>query len=173
MMTLSSGWHTKYITSSLLAFLFMPSTAGFASTPSSLPDNTERQITSTGQAQPKASDSLLAKPGKDTDHSTLEYPENPAPRTSFANGQSSQSDALQTAPQPLIQPTSNVPVGTAAAPQEKPAGATATRPAGAVIAPAKQRRARFILIRVGVIAGAAVAIGTVVLLSSASPSRSH
>ena len=173
MMTLSSGWHTKYITSSLLAFLFMPSTAGFASTPSSLPDNTERQITSTGQAQPKASDSLLAKPGKNTAHSTLEYPENPAPRTSFANGQSSQSDAPQSAPQTLNQPTSNVPVGTAAAPQEKPAGATATRPAGAVIAPAKQRRARFILIRVGVIAGAAVAIGTVVLLSSASPSRSH
>jgi hypothetical protein len=39
------------------------------------------------------------------------------------------------------------------------------------MAPAKQRRTRTILIRVGLIAGAAVAIGTVVALSKTSPSR--
>jgi hypothetical protein len=63
------------------------------------------------------------------------------------------------------------PVGTAAAPYEKNTGVAASRPAGAVIAPAKQRRARSILIRFAVIAGAAVAIGTAVALSRASPSR--
>jgi hypothetical protein len=63
------------------------------------------------------------------------------------------------------------PVGTAAAPLEKPSGVTASRPAGAVIAPAKQRRARAILIRVSIVVGAAVAVGTVVALSHASPSR--
>jgi|SRR5580658_1945089 hypothetical protein len=63
------------------------------------------------------------------------------------------------------------PVGTAAAPLEKGTGVAATRPAGAVIAPAKQRRARSILIRVGVVVGAAVAVGVVVGLSKASSSR--
>jgi hypothetical protein len=63
------------------------------------------------------------------------------------------------------------PVGTAAAPPESTAGITASRPAGAVIAPAKQRRARAILIRVGLIVGAGVALGTVLALTHATPSR--
>jgi len=63
------------------------------------------------------------------------------------------------------------PVGTAAAPLERPLGVTASRPAGAVIAPAKQRRARAILIRVSIVVGEAIAVGTVVALSRASPSR--
>jgi hypothetical protein len=65
------------------------------------------------------------------------------------------------------------PVGTAAAPYEKGIGVAASRPAGAVIAPAKQRRTRSILIRVGLIVAAGVAIGTVVALSNASPSTAH
>jgi hypothetical protein len=76
-----------------------------------------------------------------------------------------QSSAVQS------QSGTQAPVGTAVAPYEKPIGVAASRPAGAVIAPAKQRRARSILIRVGVVVGAAVAIGTVVALSRASPSR--
>jgi hypothetical protein len=63
------------------------------------------------------------------------------------------------------------PVGTAAAPYEKTEGIPASRPAGAVLAPAKQRRTRSFLIKVGIIVGAAVAIGTVVALSKGSPSR--
>lgn len=63
------------------------------------------------------------------------------------------------------------PVGTAAAPVAKPTGIAASRPAGAVIAPAKQRRVRSIVIRVGIIVGAAVAVGTVVALSRSSSSR--
>jgi hypothetical protein len=63
------------------------------------------------------------------------------------------------------------PVGTAAAPAEPVTGIAAARPAGAAIAPAKQRRARTILIRVSIVVGAAVAVGTVVALSHASPSR--
>jgi hypothetical protein len=65
------------------------------------------------------------------------------------------------------------PVGTAAAPYEKPLGVAASRPAGAVIAPARQHRARSILIKVGLIAAAAAAIGTVIGLSEASSSRPH
>jgi anti-sigma B factor antagonist len=63
------------------------------------------------------------------------------------------------------------PLGTAAAPPLKTTGVAASRPAGAAIAPAKQRRARSILIKVGAIVGAGVAVGTVVALSKASPSR--
>lgn len=62
------------------------------------------------------------------------------------------------------------PAGTAAAPSEPPVGVAGSRPAGAAIAPAKQRRVRKILIGVGVLIGAGIAIGTVAALSHASPS---
>ena len=65
------------------------------------------------------------------------------------------------------------PVGTAVAPYEKGIGVAASRPAGAVVAPAKQKRSRSFMIKVGVLIGAAVAVGTVVGLSVASPSRPH
>jgi hypothetical protein len=93
---------------------------------------------------------------------------------------SEQSSTSQSSPSQSSPPQSNSdqqqnnvtrPVGTAAAPLEKPSGVTASRPAGAVIAPAKQRRVRAILIRVSIVVGAAVAVGTVVALSRASPSR--
>jgi hypothetical protein len=63
------------------------------------------------------------------------------------------------------------PVGTAAAGGVESTGVAASKPAGAAIAPAKQRRTRSFLIKVSAIVGAGVAIGTVAALSSASPSR--
>jgi hypothetical protein len=63
------------------------------------------------------------------------------------------------------------PVGTAAAESVETTGVAASKPAGAAIAPAKQRRTRALLIKVSAIVGASVAVGTVVALSSASPSR--
>jgi hypothetical protein len=63
------------------------------------------------------------------------------------------------------------PVGTAAAPESRPAGVAASRPAGAAIAPSKQKRRKAILIRVGIIVGAAVAVGTVAGLSRSSSAR--
>lgn len=79
------------------------------------------------------------------------------------------------APQPAqpAQAAPPAPVGTAAAPYEKGIGVAASRPAGVVIAPAKQRRSRSFLIKTGLLIGAAVAVGTVVALSSASPSQPH
>ena len=62
-------------------------------------------------------------------------------------------------------------VGTAAAPASNTRGIAASRMTGAVVAPAKQHRARTILIRVGLLAGAGVAIGAVVALSHSSPSQ--
>jgi hypothetical protein len=63
------------------------------------------------------------------------------------------------------------PVGTAAAGGVETTGVTASKPAGAAIAPAKQRRTRSFLIKVSAIVGASIAVGTVVALSNASPSR--
>lgn len=64
------------------------------------------------------------------------------------------------------------PGGTAVAPYEKP-GVAASRPAGAAIAPAKQRRVRSFTIRIAILAGAAVAVGVVAAASLGSPSRPH
>jgi hypothetical protein len=63
------------------------------------------------------------------------------------------------------------PTGTAAAQAGKVSGSAASRPAGAAIAPAKQRQVRSVLIKMGVIAGAGVALGAVAALSQASPSK--
>lgn len=81
-----------------------------------------------------------------------------------------QADGAQ---HPSAQPDSNLrkPVGTAAAGPVDLMGVAASRPAGAALAPAKQRRVRLIMIRVGVIAAAAAALGTTVALTAAGPGR--
>jgi len=102
------------------------------------------------------------------------------------------TDPLPSAPQPTNQtqspsappttaesqstqqaPQTQQPVGTAAAPAIKPEGVAVSRPAGAAIAPAKQRRVRQWAIRIGLLVGAGIAIGTVAALSLGSPARPH
>ena len=63
------------------------------------------------------------------------------------------------------------PVGTAAAEAPKVSGITAAEPAGIAIAPAKQHRVRTIVIKVGAIIGAGAALGTVIALTAATPSK--
>jgi hypothetical protein len=63
------------------------------------------------------------------------------------------------------------PQGAAAARLQPTTGTAASQPAGAAMAPARQKRSRSFLIRLGVLAGASIAVGTVVALSSASPSK--
>lgn len=63
------------------------------------------------------------------------------------------------------------PAGTAAAPEANPAGIAGSRLTGAAVAPAKQRRIHVIAIRIAVVVGACVAIGTVAALSHSSPSQ--
>lgn len=63
------------------------------------------------------------------------------------------------------------PVGTAAAEAPKVSGITAAEPAGIAIAPAKQHRARTLAIKVGALIGAGVAIGAVIALTEATPSK--
>ncbi len=68
-------------------------------------------------------------------------------------------------------PPAQAPAGTGAAEAGPTAGGAGSKPAGMAIAPAKQHQVRSFLIKLGAIAGGAVAIGTVYALSRSSPSR--
>jgi len=68
-------------------------------------------------------------------------------------------------------PQAQKPVGTAAAETTNTTGFAVSRPAGAALAPAKQKRSRTILISVAAVVGAAVAVGTVAALSKGTPSK--
>jgi hypothetical protein len=77
---------------------------------------------------------------------------------------------------PAVQATppskgSSEPLGTAAAERTPTAGGAASKPAGTAIAPAKQRQVRSFLIKLGAIAGAGLALGTVFALSKGTPSK--
>lgn len=63
------------------------------------------------------------------------------------------------------------PVGTAAAEAPVVSGVTAAQPAGVAVAPAKQRRVRTIVLKVGAIVGAGVAVGTIVALTEGTSSK--
>jgi type IV secretory pathway VirB10-like protein len=62
------------------------------------------------------------------------------------------------------------PLGTAAAEQVPTNGGAASRPAGAAIAPAKQHQKRALLLKLGAVAAAGIAIGTVAGLSKGTSS---
>jgi cell division protein FtsN len=88
-------------------------------------------------------------------------------------------NAPQPVPAPATAPTqqsqtpvqpAQEPLGTAAAGQIRTAGGAASRPAGNAIAPAKQHQYRSLLIKLGAVAAAGVAVGTVYGLSRATPS---
>ena len=79
------------------------------------------------------------------------------------------STTQTTQPQSAVPPQR--PVGTAAAETANPSGIAASQPAGVAIAPAKQHRVRTIVLRTGAIVGAGVAIGTIVSLTAATPSK--
>jgi hypothetical protein len=92
-----------------------------------------------------------------------------------ASGQSSpaQNPSAQPAPSPSAQNQAapQTPVGTAVAETPISSGVAASEPAGVAIAPAKQRRARTIIIKTGAIIGAAVALGVVIGLTEATSSK--
>ena len=67
-------------------------------------------------------------------------------------------------------PTPSEPVGTATAQRTPTSGGAASKPAGTAIAPAKQRQVHSLFVKLGLVAGAAVAIGAVAALSHGTPS---
>jgi hypothetical protein len=129
-----------------------------------------------GGAMPaQAQQSAQTPPAAGTSASPAEpQPAKPAPDAPAPRDSQTSPNGPATAPQNSQEPAKpqdSAPLGTAVAPYEKGVGVAASRPAGAVIAPAKQKRTRSFVIKVGLLVGAAAAIGTVVALSKASPSR--
>lgn len=94
--------------------------------------------------------------------SARELPDAPTPAQS---GQPSQQESIQQ------QNPNSVPSGAAGAKAPTVRGAPASRPIGAAIAPTKQKQRRSLIIKAGLLAGACVAVGSVVALSKGSPSR--
>lgn len=123
----------------------------------------------------RASASALAEELPDSPGATWAKSQNPLQQTpppqsanSQANSRTEDKDSpTDKKPDEKLQR----PVGTAAAEGPRVSGVTAAQPAGAAIAPAKQRRVRTLVLKVGAIIGAGAAIGTVVALSAATPSK--
>ncbi len=116
---------------------------------------------------------LLAAMAQDSIPSP-ELPDSPDPAATEQKANPTGASQEQTASPAQAQAGSAAaqkPVGTAAA--EKPAttGVAASNVAGAAVAPARQKRSHALLIKVGAIVGAGVALGTVAAFSAASPSR--
>src|SRR4029077_6348391 len=119
------------------------------------------------EAQRPVDDSQSAQPtspgsGSSAHAASGELPDAPTPAQPV---QQPQDDAGQ------AQNPSSVPSGAAGAKAAPAKGAPASRPGGSAIAPAKQRERRSLLIKVGLVAGACVAVGTAFALSKGSPSR--
>jgi len=106
-------------------------------------------------------------------------PDSPGTKRAQSQDASSQrSGSSQTASTPFQQSAVTTqdqkpdrPVGTAAAEAPKVSGITAAEPAGVAIAPAKQRRVRTMVLKVGAIVGAGAALGVIIALSEATPSK--
>jgi hypothetical protein len=94
----------------------------------------------------------------------------PIQAQSGTSGSPTQSSPNQQTAQPSSPPGQR-PVGTAAAEAPDASGIAASQPAGVAIAPAKQRRTRTLIIRMGAIIGAGVAVGSVVALTAGTSSK--
>ena len=145
---------------SSLALLICFTTAPLLSAQSQQPPDQSASQPAANQQQPQTG-SQTTSPSS-SHQPTVELPENPG------RGNVPQ----QTATAPVQQPPAKTePNGTAVAPPIETSGGAVSKPAGVAIAPPKQRQIRSLLIKLGFLAGAGVAVGTVVGLSAASPSR--
>jgi hypothetical protein len=100
------------------------------------------------------------------------------PQSGQANTASQkQDDSLPDAPQaqsaqtPSSQEPASTPSGAAGAKAANVKGAPVAQPAGAAVAPVRQRGHRSLLIKLGLLAGAGIAVGAAVALSERSPAR--
>ena len=122
-----------------------------------------------GRSDPDAASAPRSSDSPQSESTLPDAPEVAQAQSPVVNGQSSSSQPGQDPEQ--NEPTPARPLGTAAAPSVTRTGVTASKPAGAAIAPAKQRRVRTILISLAVVAAAGVAIGSVAGISRTSPSQ--
>jgi hypothetical protein len=98
-------------------------------------------------------------------------PQSAQSSTSAQKPEGSLPDAPQPQAVPQDQQQTPVPSGTAGAKAATVKGAPVAKPAGAAVAPVRQRGHRSLIIKLGLLAGAGIAVGTAVALSEGSPSR--
>lgn len=127
------------------------------------PSNSSNDTIQPQNDQGRASGSSGAMASGSAQSSIQELPDAPQP------AQGTQQNPNDSSSKPENQGA--VPSGTAAAKAPAVKGAPASRTVGAAIAPAKQKQHRSLLIKVGLVAGAAVAVGSAFALSKASPSK--
>ena len=143
-----TGWFYRQVAMTLAILLAAPLGVAAVTPPQQAP---------TQQTVPAA-------PPPNSEVASLPDSPNPVPDQNAPQQQPTSASTQQ-------QTTNPQTMGTAAAPAEPANGVAASKPAGAAIAPAKQKRTRSFAIKLSLLIGGAVAIGTVVALSSASPSR--
>jgi len=169
-MRITTSWMRRVIAFGLVLILAMPLAEAAAIPPQDGAGGQKAQSLPPASSEPQSSASQAVKVEPESGRPDAILPDSPSPAQFQSTVQGGLPATSQSAAEQQ-QETTAKPVGSAAAPLEKTTGVAASRPAGAVIAPAKQRRAGSILIRVSIVVGAAVAIGTVVALSHGSPSR--
>ena len=162
-MRVQAGWLGQIVAGGLMCFLVVPYGAAATRDLPSAPQPSRNVMAVPVEASPEftASSMTIAENSPHGMDIALQTPGNDQSRQSSTDQQSPASDRQ----------TTSQPAGTAAAPAVNARGVPGSRPAGAAIAPAKQRRIRTVAIRIGLLVGAAVAVGTITALSLGSPSR--
>jgi hypothetical protein len=175
-MRISISWLGRQIACCLVTLL-VASLAEAATTP--LPEPQAAGAAVAGQAQTQADARGTSEVAADGSQ-PAQLPDSPGAAQAADQSQQTAASPVAAANQQSTgnqstgnQSSGQPPVGTAAAPYVQPGGVAASRPAGAAIAPAKQKRSRSFAIKVGLLVGAAVAIGVVTAVSLSSPSRPH
>ena len=97
-------------------------------------------------------------------------PAQPTPESQQQQLPSAPSSTTQTSAPKPSSPSTQEPLGTAAAESIRAVGGGASRPAGTAIAPAKQKQSRSLLIKFGAVAAIGVAAGVVYALSRGTSS---
>ena len=128
------------------------------------------QQTQTTSQTPKASPSIMPDPAQaPLQPVTSNLPDAPSATQQNPTAAPAAQPQAETQPQ-QAQPRVQQPLGAAAAEAAPPTGGAASKPAGTAIAPAKQRQVRSLLIKLGAIAAAGAALGTVYGLTRATSS---
>jgi hypothetical protein len=94
--------------------------------------------------------------------------------TSTSTSSQKADESLPDAPQSQTttqDQSGTAPSGAAGAKAANPKGSPVAQPVGAAVAPIRQRSHRSLLIKLGLVAGAGIAVGAAVALSAGSPSR--
>jgi hypothetical protein len=193
-MEISKDLWTKALTAGLMAAFLSnpfayaaPQQADRSPAPSNPISTTNGTVASTSASQTPITTGtadLVSSPTSPAPQSDAQLPDHPVPMKTatlqipigfvLAPRSSSQVDPQPPASQsepPASQNNAHEPLGTAAAESVPTMGIAASRPAGAALAPPKQRRVRSILIKTGAVIAAGAAVGVVVALSEGSPSK--